>query len=54
MTAVCLKNERVSSTVFYTYFSTKYARKSDIWAACYRVGTIANTNMYLEAVATDY
>lgn len=34
---------------FYTYFSTTYARKSDIWATCYRVGTIANTNMYLEA-----
>ena len=34
---------------FYTYFVKKYATCPQVWAACYRVGTIANTNMHLES-----
>ena len=34
---------------FYTYFVKKYATCPHVWAACYRVGTTANTNMHLES-----
>ena len=34
---------------FYNYFSNTYAKRAPIWATCYRVGTVANTNMHLES-----
>ena len=34
---------------FYCYFSNTYAKRAPIWATCYRVGTVANTNMHLES-----
>jgi len=40
---------KVNQPSFYTYFSTSYAKRAHIWATCYRIGTIANTNMHLEA-----
>ena len=40
---------KVKHLSFFTYFSNTYACRAPIWATCYRVGTIANTNMHLEA-----
>ena len=42
---------KVKHPSFFTYFSNTYVRRASmsIWATCYRVGTIANTNMHLEA-----
>ena len=34
---------------FYSYFSNTYAKRAPKWATCYRVGTVANTNMHLES-----
>ena len=34
--------------VFGTYFQTYYAKRVEQWAYCYRVGTPANTNMFIE------
>lgn len=34
---------------FYSYFSSTYAKRAPIWATCYRVGTVVNTNMHLES-----
>jgi len=40
---------KVKHPSFFTYFSNTYAHRAPIWATCYRVGTIANTNRHLEA-----
>ena len=34
---------------FYKYFDTQYVPKVKEWATCYRVGTIVNTNMFVES-----
>ena len=34
---------------FYEYFRTQYAVKTNEWATCFRVGTIVNTNMFVES-----
>lgn len=31
------------------YFKKEYVPKVDQWASCYRVGTVVNTNMFLES-----
>ena len=41
----CLKERHID---FYTYF-TQYAASKEQWATCYRIGTIVNTNMYVES-----
>ena len=34
---------------FYKYFDTQYVPKVKEWVTCYRVGTIVNTNMFVES-----
>ena len=34
---------------FYDYFCTHYVGKTSKWATCFRVGTIVNTNMFVES-----
>lgn len=34
---------------YYEYFKRTYAGRCEEWAACYRVGCIANTNMFTES-----
>ena len=33
---------------FYTNFKENYCSSLDQWASCFRVGTVVNTNMFLE------
>ena len=34
---------------FYQYFNTQYVTKVKEWATCFRIGTIVNTNMFVES-----
>lgn len=34
---------------YYEYFKRTYVRRCEQWAACYRIGCIANTNMFTES-----
>ena len=34
---------------FFQYFSVNYAGRTNEWATCERVGTVANTNMHIES-----
>ena len=34
---------------FYYYFSNTYAKRAPTWVTCYRIGSIARTNMHLES-----
>ena len=33
---------------FYVYFKDNYCNRLEQWASCFRVGTVVNTNMYVE------
>ena len=34
---------------FHQYFNTQYVKKVKEWATCFRIGTIVNTNMFVES-----
>ena len=34
---------------FYAYFKATYCSRLEQWASCFRVGTVVNTNMFLES-----
>ena len=34
---------------FYAYFKATYCNRLEQWASCFRVGTVVNTNMFLES-----
>ncbi|XP_076436126.1 uncharacterized protein LOC143275736 [Babylonia areolata] len=41
----------INSPTFHGYFHDNYCKgnKTKLWAACYRIGSLANTNMFAEA-----
>ena len=34
---------------YYEYFKRTYAKRPEQWATCYRIGCVANTNMFIES-----